>query len=102
MTTRLALALACFLALLAAPGCDLAGDTLYSCSYEVRSTSCSGYGWSEWESRCFDFDLEEYLEGISAEDVCDTFSGSQTECASTCCIDFQYRDNQLSTQPCGG
>jgi hypothetical protein len=76
------------------------GGAIYSCTYDKRSTGCGGTGWSDWETSCYEFDIDDYVEGWTPEMVCDKFSGSGEECGGSCCILYEYRDNVLSSGYC--
>lgn len=82
-------------------GCgDEAGGGIYCCSYEVRSTGCGGTDWKEWQTEVYEFNIDDYLEGWTPQRVCDKFSGSDTECGGSCCIEVQYRNTELSGGSC--
>ncbi len=77
-------------------------DTIYCCSYESRHTACGGSDWTAWEAEKYQFDIDTYLEDWTPERVCDKFTGSDTECGGSCCINVEYRNNQLSGGTCPG
>ena len=79
-------------------GCE--EDTVYHCTYEVRSTGCGGKGWGPWKTECFQFDIEDYKEDWTPEKVCNQFKGSDTHCGGGCCIYVEYRNNRLSHGEC--
>ena len=72
----------------------------YCCTYESRHTGCGGVGWSQWETEYYEFDIDDYKEGWTPEQVCNKFTGSDTECGGGCCIEVQYRNNRLSSGGC--
>jgi len=76
------------------------GGGLYCCTYESRHSACGGGNWTAWEIQHYEFDLDDYVEGWTPEQVCAKFSGSDTECAGGCCIDTQDRNNVLSGGAC--
>ena len=83
-------------------GCgDDEGGGIYCCSYESRHTGCGGTGWTDWESKSEQFNIDDYLEGWTPERVCNKYTGNDTECSDTCCINIQLRNNQLTSGPCG-
>ncbi len=81
-------------------GCGEDGNTLYNCSYQSRHTACGGGDWTAWESACYQFDMDDYLDDWTPQRVCDKFSGSDTECSATCCINVEYQNNQLASGTC--
>jgi hypothetical protein len=93
---------AAFSVVLLLTACPGDGGSLYCCAYESRSTGCGGVGWSDWAAESFTFNIDDYIEGWTPEQVCGKFSGSDTECSATCCIDVEYRSNTLSGGACGG
>lgn len=91
-----------FLALIVVlSGCSESSESgSYSCTYESRHTGCGGVGWSEWKAECFAFNMDDYKEGWTPETVCGKYTGSNTNCEQSCCIDIEYRNNTLSTNAC--
>ena len=76
------------------------GGSVYACNYEKRTTGCGGGDYGAWEAYCYEFDMDDYLEGWTPERVCDKFSGSDTSCAAGCCINIQYQSNEVSKGEC--
>jgi hypothetical protein len=60
-----------------------------SCSYEQRSTGCSGTGFGDWEDRCLTVD--DPREGLTPSEWCDIATGDTTECAGGCCKEYEFR-----------
>ncbi len=83
-------------------GCGEDGGGIYCCSYESRSTACGGSGWKPWKATNYQFNIDDYKEGWSPTRVCDKFTGSDTECGGSCCINVQYRGNNLAEGACPG
>jgi hypothetical protein len=95
--------LALLVALLVAVGCNTTGPSksgIYACTYEIRSTGCGGSGWSAWTTECYQFNIDDYVSGWTPTMVCDKFSGSDTECGGSCCINVQYRNNTVKSGKC--
>ena len=89
-------------ALLLASACgDEAGGT-YCCTFESRHSACGGGDYTTWETKYYEFDLDDYVEGWSPQRVCDKFSGNDTECSATCCIYTEARNNVVSGGSCPG
>ncbi len=80
--------------------CGEEGGGIYCCTYESRHTACGGGDWGAWESESYQFNIDDYLEGWTPERVCDKFTGSDTECSATCCINVEYQNNVLSDGNC--
>jgi len=83
---------------LAVSGCGESGT--YSCNYETRYTGCGGKGWNAWKAECYEFNLDDYKEGWTAEKVCHKFTGTATNCGGGCCIETEHRNNRLSKGTC--
>jgi hypothetical protein len=83
-----------------ATSCGDGEGEVFCCRYEKRSTGCGGTGWKAWQSESHEFNLDDYKEGWDAQRVCDKFSGSDTECGGSCCINVEYRNTQLSSGGC--
>jgi len=81
-------------------GCGDGSGGIYCCTYESRHTGCGGTGWEAWVSQSYEFNIDDYLEGWTPQRVCDKFSGSDTACEASCCIDIQYRNTTLSSGSC--
>jgi hypothetical protein len=75
-------------------------DHIYCCSYESRHSACGGGNYTSWETTDYQFDIWDYKEGWTPEDVCNKFTGSDTECGGSCCIYVEYQNNQLSAGEC--
>lgn len=76
------------------------GGGVYCCTYESRHSACGGGSWTAWETLHYEFDLDDYVEGWTAEQVCAKFSGSDTACSATCCVDTEQRSNVLEAGAC--
>jgi len=76
------------------------GGGLYCCTYESRHSACGGGNRTAWETLSYEFNIDDYVEGWTPEQVCAKFSGSDTECAGSCCIDTEQRNNILSGGSC--
>jgi hypothetical protein len=87
-------------AMLTFSACGEEDGGTYCCTYESRHTGCGGVGWSDWESESYEFNIDDYVEGWTPELVCDKFTGSDTECSATCCINTEYRSNTLADGTC--
>jgi len=75
------------------------GGGQYACSYEERRTDgCDGYGFGSWTEECFTFNADDYY--ISPEQVCANVTSSGLECTSTCCVDFDFQNVQLTSGSC--
>lgn len=61
-----------------------------TCVYEESSTGCSGSGYGPWEEKCFDIDNPR--EDLTPETWCDAVVSDTTECASSCCVSFRFRN----------
>lgn len=103
------LALISLLALLAFPvlpmSCGEGGEgsgEIYCCTYQSRATGCGGTGWKDWKDGSDQFNIDDYLEGWTPERVCNKYTGSDTECGGSCCINVEYRNNTLSSGTCSG
>jgi hypothetical protein len=82
-------------------GCDDWEQTEYRCTFERRATQCGGGNWSAWEAGCVTIDSENLREEWTPERVCSqTYAGSDTHCASGCCIHVEYRNSQLHGGAC--
>jgi hypothetical protein len=79
-------------------GC--ADDSIHCVTYETRHTGCGGVGWSEWTTEHYEFNMDDYQDGWTPEDVRDKFTGSKTECGGGCCIEVQYQNAQVSSGGC--
>ena len=102
-TQKLLCAMIWLVAIASFGGCgdDEGGGGIYCCSYESRHTGCGGTGWTDWEAKSDEFNIDDYLEGWTPERVCNKYTGSDTECSTTCCINVQHRNNQLASGACG-
>ena len=80
--------------------CEDEGGGVYACNYESRYTGCGGVGWSDWETECYEFNIDDYLEDWTPERVCNKFTGTDTECGGGCCIEVQYQNTELSSGSC--
>jgi hypothetical protein len=80
--------------------CSDGGGGQQHCSYESRHTACGGSGWGNWTTECYAFNLDDYKEGWTAERVCQKFSGSDSECSTTCCIYVEYRNSTVGSGGC--
>jgi len=93
MTTHLKRMLA-LLGLLAGCGLDLSEGSgskgPLKCEYEQSRTSCSGYGYGPWEQRCLD--IEYPKDGLTADGWCDIVVSDSSECASSCCVSYRFRN----------
>jgi hypothetical protein len=92
------------LLLLSAAALPCCGDGSSSgqqhCTYESRHSPCGGSGFGAWTTECYAFNLDDYKEGWTADRVCQKFSGSDTECSSTCCIYVEYRNSTVGGGGC--
>lgn len=85
--------------LLAACGGGSEESSIYACSYEKRvSQTCNRYDYGAWSSGCRTFNADDYT--ISAQQVCANLTTGGLHCASTCCIDSQYRSAALQSGSC--
>jgi hypothetical protein len=75
-------------------------DSIYCVTYESRHTGCGGAGWSDWEPDHYEFNMDDYKEGWTPEDVRDKFTGTATNCGGGCCIEIEYLNAQLSDGGC--
>jgi hypothetical protein len=75
-------------------------NSTYSCIYESRHTGCGGKEWTEWGTECNAFNMDNYKEDWTPEKVCQKYSGTDTNCGGGCCIEIEYRNNQLSKSSC--
>ena len=81
--------------------CGGGGDdaSLYACAYEKRSSqTCNHYDWGAWVAGCTGFNADDYH--ITAQQVCSNLTQGGTHCASSCCIDSQYRNVALREGSC--
>jgi hypothetical protein len=83
------------------PGCGEEGGGVYACRYESRHSACGGGDYTDWAAECYSFNIDDYLDGWTPEQVCDKFTGSDNECGGSCCITVEYRNNVLSGGTCG-
>ena len=84
-------------------GCgDGGGGGVYCCTYESRHSACGGGDYTPWETNYYEFNIDDYVEGWSPQDVCAKFSGTDTSCSASCCIYSEDRNNVLSNGPCPG
>jgi len=81
-------------------GCIEGGGSVYSCTYEKRSTGCGGKGWKEWKASCHEFDMEDANDDWTPEKECEDYQGSKTHCAASCCIEVQFRNLQIHNNGC--
>ena len=86
---------------LSAWGCGDEGG-VYCCTYESRHSACGGGDYTPWETNYYEFNIDDYVEGWSPQDVCDKFNGTDTSCSATCCIYSEDRNNVLSSGECPG
>ncbi len=89
---------AIFLVLIA--GCGISSGGMYSCSYESRHTGCGAKGWTDWEEKCENINMDNYREDWTPEKVCGKYSGSDTNCGESCCIYVEYRNTDISRGKC--
>jgi len=82
--------------------CGEDGGGVYCCTYESRHSACGGGDYTPWETNYYEFNINDYVEGWSPQDVCDKFSGTDTSCSATCCIYSEDRNNVLSSGACPG
>lgn len=98
--SAIAIAIALAFGALGFVACGDEGGGVYCCTYESRHTGCGGSGWTEWETSSEQFNIDDYKEGWSPEDVCDKYTGTWDECGGSCCISGEYRNNVLSSGAC--
>lgn len=65
-------------------------DGPISITYEIRSSGCNNYSFGPWEQECVT--IEWPRDDWTLGDFEDQYSGSDIECASDCCINFEYRN----------
>ena len=75
-------------------------DEAISCQYEVRSSGCNDYDYGEWEYDCST--LEYPADGVTPDSFCEGYSGSDTHCASDCCVNYQYQNAEGFYGYCSG
>ena len=72
----------------------------FSCTYEQRRTSCSSLSFGSWEAECSPIDFE-LRDDLTPEGFCqEAYTGSDTECAGACCINFEFRNTQTVAGLC--
>jgi hypothetical protein len=77
------------------------GGGQQACSYERRSSeTCNHYDWGSWEADCYSFNMDDYVEGVTAQEVCDNLTEGGTTCELDCCIDVQYQNVTVSGGSC--
>jgi len=69
------------------------------CSYEQRTTRCSGSGYTDWEQKCSAIDFE-LREGLSPSQYCQSFNGNSTVSGGGCSMTIQRRDTFLRSGGC--
>ena len=81
-------------------GWDDDGWSVFHCTYEERMTSCNSTSFGPWESECRTVDFE-LRDGLTPEGFCqEAYSGSDTECAGGCCMDFEFRNTEAHSGAC--
>lgn len=83
-------------------GCGDESGGVYCCTFESRHSACGGGDYTPWETNYYEFNIDDYVEGWSPNDVCDKFSGTDTNCSATCCVYSEDRNNVLSSGACPG
>lgn len=74
-------------------------DTRYACSYEKRvSQTCNRTDYGAWTRGCSAFDADNYT--ITPQQVCQNITSGGLHCASSCCIDSQFRSVSLAGGTC--
>jgi hypothetical protein len=78
------------------------GGTTYTCTWEERHTACNSGDYYAWTSECYHFDMEDYVEGYTPQQVCDnhTPASGGPYCSGVgtdfpCCIYKETRNAQL-------
>lgn len=99
---KCALAMLAVSACLAGLGCGDSTGGVYCCTYDSRHSACGGGDYTAWETNYYEFNIDDYVEGWTPEQVCDKFSGTDTSCSATCCIYSEDRNNVLSSGSCAG
>ena len=97
-TRMFAPALAAFMMISACGGGG--GGGIYCCTYDSRHSACGGGSWTDWETESFEFNIDDYVEGWTPEDVCGQYDGSDLECGGSCCIYVEYDNNELTDGGC--
>ena len=89
-----------FLLLLCLSACDDEEDGgIYCCSFEENKTDgCDGMGWEGWNFESVEFNSDDYY--ITPDEVCDNQTEAGLFCQSSCCIDYQYQNIELSKGSC--
>jgi hypothetical protein len=82
-------------------GCGDEGG-VYCCTFESRHSACGGGDYTPWEAEYYEFNIDDYQEGWSPDRVCNKFSGGDTTCSATCCVNSEDRNNVLSAGSCPG
>jgi len=65
-------------------------DGPLACVYERSSTSCSGSGFGPYEEECLDVQYPK--DGLTPDGWCDIITSDSSECASSCCLSYRYRN----------
>lgn len=74
-------------------------DTRYACSYEKRvSQTCNRTDYGAWSRGCSAFDADNY--NITPQQVCQNITRGGLHCASSCCIDSEFRSVSLAGGTC--
>ncbi|BDI03618.1 hypothetical protein CATMQ487_05880 [Sphaerotilus microaerophilus] len=74
-------------------------SSVYACTYQKRtSQTCNRYDYGAWTSGCRSFNVDDYT--ISAQQVCSNLTKGGLYCASSCCIDSEYRSVSLTSGTC--
>jgi len=82
-------------------GCSKSDDSprCFTCEYEERTTGCNSSTFGNWEAKIYTVDFE-LKEGLSSESFCEqSFPSNDIECASTCCVSFQFRNVKVGECP---
>lgn len=84
-------------------GCSGSGSngdsgTVYACSYQQRTSGCNNYAYGAWKPGCLQFNSADLV--VTPQQYCSNYTKGGLYCASTCCIDTQFKTVALNAGTC--